>query len=67
MAEKGRRATAEMQLLDNLFRAEVAADQLDFLFQPRKVRQCPPTIFGDDFVALAVIADVRTEWQVDVQ
>ena len=67
MAEEGWGATAEVQLLDHLFRVEVAGDQLDFLLQALQVRRGAGAVLGDDLVAGAVVADVGAERHVHVQ
>lgn len=56
-----------MQLLDQLVLAQMAGDQLDFLFQALQIRLRPTTVLGDDLVAAAVVADVGAEGQMDVQ
>ncbi len=56
-----------MQLLDALGRIQVAADQLDLLFQALQVDMGATTVLGDDFVAGAVVADVRAERHMHVQ
>ncbi|MNZ69177.1 hypothetical protein D3C78_874690 [compost metagenome] len=67
MAEKGRGAATEVQLFDFLVRVQVAGDQLDFLFQALQVGLGAAAILGDDFVAGAVVADVRAKRHVHIQ
>ncbi|MNZ43654.1 hypothetical protein D3C78_612610 [compost metagenome] len=67
MAEESWRTAAEMQLLDTLFRVEVAGDQLDFLLQALQVGRGAATVLGDDLVAGAVVADVGAERHMHVQ
>jgi len=67
VAEKGRCAAAEMQLLDFLRRVEVAGDQLDFLLEPLQIRLRTPAILGNDLVAGAVVTNVRAERHMHVQ
>jgi len=66
VAEKGRRAATEVQLLDFLCGVEVAGDQLDFLFQALQIRLRPAAILGDDLVAGAVVADGVAERNMHV-
>ena len=67
MAEKRRCAAAEVQLFDLLFGVEVAGNELYFLLQTLQIRLCAASVLGHDFVAGAVIANVRAERHVDVQ
>src|SRR5690606_1207186 len=67
MAEEGRGAAAEMQLLDHLVWAEVAGDQRNFLFQTLKVGPRAAAVLGDDSVACTVMAGVGAKRQVNVQ
>ncbi|MCY1422923.1 hypothetical protein D9M71_386220 [compost metagenome] len=67
VAEEGRCAAAEVQLLDHLIGIEVTADQLHLAQQALQVGRAAPAVLGDDLVAGAVVADVRAERQVHVQ
>ncbi|MNC33678.1 hypothetical protein D3C75_820820 [compost metagenome] len=67
MAEEGRRAAAQMQLFNTLFRVEVAGDQLDFLLQALQVGRGAAAVLGDDLVAGAVVADVGAERHVHIE
>ncbi|BCD89485.1 hypothetical protein PSm6_58920 [Pseudomonas solani] len=67
VAEEGRRATAEVQLLDLLLRVEVAGDQFDLALELFQVGQGAAAILGDDLVAGAVVADVRAERHMHIE
>ncbi|MNE10107.1 hypothetical protein D3C80_1028070 [compost metagenome] len=67
MAEERRRAAAKVQLLDGLPAVEVTAEQANFLLQGLQVRLGAAAIFGDDFIARTVIANVRAERHVHIQ
>jgi len=66
VTEKSRCAAPEVQLLDLLLRIEVAGNHLDFLLELLQIRLCSATVFGDDFVAGAVVANICAERHVDV-
>jgi len=67
VTEESRRAATKVQLLDLLFWVEVTGNHLDFLLKPLQVGLCPATVFGDDLVAGAVIANVGAERHVYIQ
>ncbi len=67
MAEKSRRATTEVQLLDDLTAIDMAGDHLDFLLQTLQIGLRAAPVLGDDFIAGAVVANVGAERDVHVQ
>ena len=67
MTEKRGGTASNVQLFDDLFRAQVAGDQLDLLFETLQVGESAAPVLGDDLVATAVVAGVGTEWQMHVQ
>ena len=66
LVEEGRRATAEMQLVDTPARIEQFALQAHLLDQVLDVGICAVLMAGDDLVAAAVIAKRVTEWHMDI-
>ncbi len=67
VAEERRGTAAKVQLFYALGGVQVAADQLDFLFQALQVGVGTAAVLGDDLVAGAVVANVRAERYVHVQ
>lgn len=67
VAEERRGTAAKVQLFYALGGVQVAADQLDFLFQALQVGVGAAAVLGDDLVAGAVVANVRAERYVHVQ
>ncbi|RMS05685.1 hypothetical protein ALP75_203803 [Pseudomonas syringae pv. actinidiae] len=67
MAEEGRCAAAQVQLLDHLTGRQMAGKHPDFVFKPLQVSLCPAAILGDHFVAGTVVANICAERDVHVQ
>ena len=66
-AQVGRRAAAEMQLLDLVHAGKQLALHGDFLFQIAEIGGGLAAVFGDDLVAGAVVAQGVAERHVHVQ
>ena len=67
VAQEGRRAAAEVELRKLVSSAQMRCQQLHFFFQILDIGIGTAFVFGNDFVAAAVVADGIAEGDVDVE
>lgn len=67
VAQEGRRAAAEVELRELVSSAQMRCQQVHFFFQILDIGIGTAFVFGNDFVAAAVVADGIAEGNVDVE
>ena len=67
VAQKGRRTAAEVQLCELMPSAQMRGKQLHFFFEIFDIGIGTAFVFGDDFIAAAVVADGIAEGYMDIK
>lgn len=67
VAQKGRRTAAEVQLRELMPSAQMRGEQFHFFFEVFDIGIGAAFIFGDDFIAAAVVANSIAEGDVDIK
>lgn len=67
VAQKGRRTAAEVQLCELMPSAQMRGKQLHFFFEIFDIGIGTAFVFGDDFIAAAVVADGIAEGDMDIK